>query len=51
VGDSPVDHQAARAAGLPVALVSFGYTTVPVRSLGPDHVLEDFAALRRLLGA
>jgi len=51
VGDSPVDHQAARAAGLPVALVSFGYTPVPVRSLAPDHVLDDFAALRGLLGA
>jgi phosphoglycolate phosphatase len=40
VGDSPVDHEAARAAGLPIALVSFGYTPIPAREIGADHVID-----------
>lgn len=50
VGDSPVDHAAARAAGLPVILVSFGYTAVPARELGADHVVDSLSELPRLVG-
>jgi phosphoglycolate phosphatase len=49
VGDSPVDHAAARAAGIRLALVSFGYTAVPARELGADHVVDSFADLLGLL--
>ncbi|MBL8697147.1 MAG: phosphoglycolate phosphatase [Alphaproteobacteria bacterium] len=49
VGDSPVDLAAARAAGTPVVLVSFGYTATPARALGADAVIDDFAALPGLL--
>jgi phosphoglycolate phosphatase len=53
VGDSASDAGAARAAGVPLALVSFGYTDIPVRELGADALIDHFddlpAACRRLL--
>jgi len=54
VGDSPVDVAAARAAGIPVIAMSYGYTPVPVHELGADLVADDFAdvpeLVARLLG-
>jgi phosphoglycolate phosphatase len=53
VGDSAADAASARAAGVPLVLVSFGYTETPVAQLGSDVVLDRFADLpgtvRRLL--
>lgn len=52
VGDSHNDVAAARNAGLPVVLVSYGYTRDPARALGADAVIDRFdelpAALARL---
>ena len=45
VGDTSVDVATARAAGVPVIVVAFGYADHPVTSLGADAVLEDFADL------
>jgi phosphoglycolate phosphatase len=45
VGDSVTDIRTARAAGAPVIAVDFGYTDVPVATLGPDRVISSFAAL------
>ena len=45
VGDSGNDIDTARAAGVPVVAVDFGYTEVPVARLGPDRVISDFAEL------
>ncbi|MEO5372715.1 MAG: phosphoglycolate phosphatase [Alphaproteobacteria bacterium] len=45
VGDSVNDVQVARNVGIPVILVSFGYTAVPARELGADAVIDDFADL------
>ncbi len=45
VGDSVTDIKAARAAGLPVIAVDFGYTDVPVSELGPDRVISHFDEL------
>jgi phosphoglycolate phosphatase len=54
IGDSITDVETARAAGVPVILVSYGYTPEPASSLGADLVLDDFravpAAAKRLLG-
>jgi phosphoglycolate phosphatase len=52
VGDSEIDFQAARAAGVPVILVPFGYTEVSLAELGADLVerFEDLpAVVERLL--
>jgi phosphoglycolate phosphatase len=53
VGDSATDADAARAAGVPLILVSFGYTETPARELGPDILIDSFddltAACARLL--
>ncbi|MDB5482781.1 MAG: gph [Caulobacteraceae bacterium] len=55
VGDSVSDAGAARAAGVPLVLVSFGYTDTPARDLGADVLIDHFddlpAACRRLLAA
>jgi phosphoglycolate phosphatase len=55
VGDSATDIKTARAAGVPVIAVDFGYTAVPVAELGPDRVISHFgelaAACAALLGA
>jgi len=45
VGDSTVDVSAARAAHIPVIVMSYGYTPVNARELGADAVADDFAAL------
>jgi len=42
VGDSITDVQTARAAGVPVLLVSYGYTPEPAHTLGADAVVGDF---------
>ena len=52
VGDSVTDIRTARAAGMPVIAVDFGYTDVPVTELAPDRVISHFddlvAAVRAL---
>jgi phosphoglycolate phosphatase len=45
IGDSAIDVLAARAAGVPVVIVTFGYSRQPVRSLGADAVVERFDEL------
>jgi len=45
VGDSATDIKTARAAGLPVICVDFGYTEIPVAQLGPDRVISHFDEL------
>ena len=42
VGDSETDVQTARAAGVKVIGVTFGYTPRPVAEFGPDYLLERF---------
>ncbi len=52
VGDNANDVKAARAVGIPVVAMSYGYPRMPVEELGADIVLDHFAelpeALRRL---
>jgi phosphoglycolate phosphatase len=43
IGDSMTDIATARAAGVPVIAVDFGYTDVPVETLKPDRVVSAFA--------
>ena len=40
VGDSASDVGAARAAGVPLILTSFGYSTTPVADLKPDAIVD-----------
>lgn len=47
VGDSLNDVDAARAAGIPVVGVTFGYTDIPMGELKPDRVIDHFSALPR----
>jgi phosphoglycolate phosphatase len=53
VGDAATDAGAARAAGTPLVLVSFGYTEIPAAELAPDILIDHFdqlpAACLRLL--
>jgi phosphoglycolate phosphatase len=54
IGDSVTDIRTARAAGIPVIAVDFGYTETPVAQLGPDRVIshfdELFEAVREMVG-
>ncbi|MDZ4374526.1 MAG: phosphoglycolate phosphatase [Phenylobacterium sp.] len=45
VGDAAPDAGAARAAGVGLILVTFGYTAIPVADLHPDALVDDFAAV------
>jgi phosphoglycolate phosphatase len=45
VGDSATDIDTARAAGVPVIAVDFGYTETPVTLLNPDRIISHFDAL------
>src|SRR5215218_9202849 len=50
VGDSRTDIVTAKAARIPVIAVPFGYTDVPVQSLGPDRVIGHFDELFGAVG-
>lgn len=45
IGDSVTDIRTARAAGIPVIAVDFGYSEQPVAEYGPDRVISHFAQL------
>ena len=45
VGDSIVDVDTAKAAGVPVVAVAFGYSALPVETLGADRVIDHFDEL------
>lgn len=45
VGDSATDIRTARAAGIPVVAVEFGYTEIPVAELAPDKIISHFDEL------
>ena len=47
VGDSDADVKAARAAGIPVMLVNYGYTLLPAEQLGADAVIDSLTELVR----
>jgi phosphoglycolate phosphatase len=49
VGDSEVDAETARAAGVPLALYTEGYRKAPVESLGAKVIFDDFRALPGLV--
>lgn len=55
IGDSDVDVATARAAGVPVIGVSFGYTHAPVATFNPDAVIDHYdeleAVARRILNS
>ncbi len=51
VGDTTYDVGAARAAGVPVVAVSFGFNDIPVRQLGADAVIDHFNELIPALAA
>jgi len=45
IGDSISDIGMARAAGVPVVAVDYGYTETPVSELGPDRIISNLADL------
>ena len=45
VGDSETDAETARTAGVPVILLSYGYTHIPYEELNPDALIDSFAGL------
>ena len=51
VGDSDTDLNTARAAGIPFIGVSFGYTAVPMRDLGPDVLIDHYDDFHAALDA
>jgi phosphoglycolate phosphatase len=51
VGDSITDIRTARAAGLPVIAVDFGYSDAPVAELKPDRVISHFDQLEEACAA
>jgi len=51
IGDSATDIRTARAAGIPVIAVDFGYSERPVAEFGPDHIISQFAQLPAAISA
>ena len=49
VGDSITDVELARGAGLPVILVSYGFSNDPIDSLGADKIITDFSMLEECI--
>jgi phosphoglycolate phosphatase len=51
VGDSETDIRTARAAGIPVIAVDFGYSERPVTELEPDWIISHFSQLPAAVAA
>jgi phosphoglycolate phosphatase len=51
IGDSATDIRTARAAGIPVIAVDFGYSERPVSEYGPDRIISHFAQLPAAIAA
>lgn len=51
VGDSVTDIRTARAAGVPVIAVDFGYSERPVAEFEPDHVISHYSQLADTVAA
>ena len=51
IGDSITDIRTARAAGVPVIAVDFGYSERPVAEFGPDRIISHFAQLPASIAA
>jgi phosphoglycolate phosphatase len=51
IGDSETDIRTAKAAGVPVVAVDFGYTEIPVAEFRPDRVISHFAQLPQTVAA
>ncbi|MEI9804600.1 MAG: HAD family hydrolase [Pseudolabrys sp.] len=51
IGDSVTDIRTARAAGIPVIAVDFGYSERPVSEFGPDRVISHFEQLPKAVAA
>ncbi len=49
VGDSEADAEAARNAGFPVVLLTYGYSHVPFDEIKPDALIDDFGELPDVL--
>jgi phosphoglycolate phosphatase len=49
IGDSAVDVATARAAKIPVILLSYGYTPEPPQTLGADVVIDEFCEIPALV--
>ena len=49
VGDSEADAEAARNAGFPVILLTYGYSHVPFDEIKPDALIDDFGDLPAVL--
>jgi phosphoglycolate phosphatase len=51
IGDSATDVRTARAAGVPVIAVDFGYSEQPVSELMPDRIISGYAQLPAAIAA
>ena len=51
IGDSETDIRTAKAAGVPVIAVDFGYTDRPVAEFEPDHVISHYGELPQAIAA
>jgi phosphoglycolate phosphatase len=51
IGDSITDIRTARAAGVPVIAVDFGYSERPIAEFGPDRTISHFAQLPASIAA
>jgi len=51
IGDSNTDIRTARAAGVPVVAVDFGYSDRPVAEFGPDRIISHFDQLPAAIAA
>jgi phosphoglycolate phosphatase len=51
IGDSITDIRTARAAGIPIIAVDFGYSERPVAEFGPDRTISHYAQLAASIAA
>jgi phosphoglycolate phosphatase len=51
IGDSETDIRTAKAAGVPVIAVDFGYTERPIAEFEPDRIISHYGELPQAIAA
>lgn len=51
IGDSETDIKTAKAAGIPVIALDFGYSTTPIANFHPDAILSDYRDLNQVIAS
>ena len=51
IGDSEIEDDAARSAGIPMILLEDGYTDKKIEQIHHDHLIKDFIGIEKIVSS